>query len=234
MNIKNFIKRQAGIGRLPDDQLNEVTVTRILRDGAPFIVVLPTFDTVKSGGGYSISKSMGNGYRQTIYNQAPSKKVQRKISTIITFNIEQLIIQHAHKNGKHIIIKTNKITKAGKIKNGVIIELNDGIQYQFIMDSNIMNKWKTLGFNPQFTIDIFYKLLTGYYIKEAQKKYNTKDVNEIIKKIEQEKNGEPKKSPSNLNENPMKKIKEAKELLDMDAITQEEYETIKMKYLKQI
>ncbi|MBE6504469.1 MAG: SHOCT domain-containing protein [Methanobrevibacter millerae] len=53
---------------------------------------------------------------------------------------------------------------------------------------------------------------------------NTVDINNIPKKKEIEN--------KNDNDNPMKKIKEAKELLDMGAITEEEFDKIKAKYLK--
>ncbi len=252
MGLSNFLKRQAGIGRLPDSQLNEITIINLFKQGVPFVVALPIWDTERSSGGSSISKSMGGGFRQTVYYRPPSRKVQRKIVTNVTYNVDQLTIQHAQKNGKHIIIKANKIAKAGLLDNGVMIEHVDGRQYQFIMNNDIKNAWKTLGFNPHFPMDVFHKMLTGYYIRQAQIKYGTNDVNEIMNRIEQQQNGvqEPvnppketksKKSKSKKTRNkkeeaedlPMKKIKEAKELLDMGAITQEEFDKIKLKYLEQ-
>ena len=244
------MKRQAGIGRLPDSQLNEVTVANILKEGAPFVVYLPIWDTVKSGGGTSVSKSMGRGYRQTVYNPAPSRKVQRKVKTLITYNLEQITIQHAQKNGKHIIIKNKKIAKAGKGPDGVSIELEDGSQYQFIMDNDIKNRWKQLGFNPQFPINVFYNLVSGTYVRELQQKYNTTDMNELMKKSEEYVYGKTetttsqnksktnkkktKKKKPEPEENPIEKIKEAKELFDMGAITEEEFQKIKSKYIDKI
>ena len=37
MGLGNFIKKQAGVGRLPKDQLNEVTIYKLLHNGlVPF------------------------------------------------------------------------------------------------------------------------------------------------------------------------------------------------------
>ena len=256
MGLENFIKRQAGIGRLPDNQINELTVAQVLKTGAPFVVYLPIWDTERSYSGSSLSMSMGNGARQTVYHRDPGRKVQRHVKTLVTYNLEQLTIQHAQKNGKHIIIKTKKIAKVGKGTDGVQIELVDGLIYKFIMDKDIKNRWKQLGFNPQFPIDVFYNLLSGQYIRELQQKYQTTDMNEIMEKANQAVNGVPqepshptkksevqktkktrkrktKKKDIGTEESPMEKIKEAKELFDMGAITQEEFDKIKSKYIDQ-
>lgn len=161
MGLGNFIKRHAGIGKLPDSQLNENTIINILSRGAPFIVALPIFDTVSAGGSTYLSKSMGGGFRQTVRNSPPKRKVQRKKLTYINYNSGQITIQHVQNNGAHIFINTNNIAKVGKLNNGLIIELINGIQYQFLMNNEIKNKWKTLGFKPQSIIDTFYRLIVG-------------------------------------------------------------------------
>ena len=253
MGIGNFIKRHTGVDRLPDSELNEVTVVKVLKAGAPFVIYLPMWDTVKSGGGTSISKSMGGGYRQTVYNRPSSRKVQRKVKTLITYNLEQTTIQHAQKNGKHIIIKNNKIVGVGKGSDGISIELENGLQYQFIMDKEIKNKWKQLGFNPQFPIDVFYNLLSGAYVRELQQKYQTTNMDELMARANEavnedfnitnsleepefQKNNYPYKTKSKNNEkkseSPVEKIKEAKELFDMGIITEDEFKKIKNKYIE--
>lgn len=253
MGITNFIKRQAGIGRLPDSQLNEVTVAKVLNMGAPFVVNLPIWETQRVGASTSLSKSMGGGFRQSVYTPAPTRKVQRKVKTAITYDLKQLKILHAQKNGKHIIIKSNQIARVGKGPDGLTIEHSDGRVFQFIMDKDIKNRWKQLGFNPQFPIDIMYNIFSGVYLREAQQKYQTTDFNEIMRRANQTVNGVPKqaippkklesqktkttrkrKTKKSNDENPLEKIKQAKELLDIGAITQEEFEAIKSKYLNQI
>lgn len=164
MGLGNFLKRQAGIGRLPDSQLNENTIIKLLKGGAPFIVALPIYDTVRINAGSSISKSMGGGYSQRVYSPGVSEKHQRKINTIVNCTFEQITIRHAQSNGKHIFIKINKIARAGLHNDSVVIELIDGRRYVFTMNGDIKNQWKTLGFKPQSALNVFYNLVHGSYL----------------------------------------------------------------------
>ena len=260
MGLENFIKRQMGIGKLPESQLNENTIIKIFNGGAPFIVLLPIYDTVRINAGSSISKSMGGGYSQRVYSPGVSEKRQRSINTIVSCTFEQLTIHHAHPNGKHIFIKINKIAGAGLDKDSVVIELVDGTRYNFTMDKKIKNQWKTLGFNPQSALNVFYKFVFGTYLKdltqqqlqqkenakkqatiekrkaeeEKDRKHQIKEQNNRLKKehIENQKRIE-KIRIQTVNQFPIK-LKKLKEAYDIDAFTQEEYETLKSQYINEI
>ena len=73
----------------------------------------------------------------------------------------QIKILHAMPNGKHIFIKYSNIHLVGKVKDGVIIELNDGKQYVFKFNNKIKEAITITGFNPQFILDVFYDFVRG-------------------------------------------------------------------------
>ena len=179
MGLGNFIKRTAGIGKLPKDQINEFTIINILKKGATFIVALPSFQTVSAGVGESVSTYQG-GIRTTFYTPAPKKRVQKRIVTNINYNNGQITIQHAQNNGAHIFINANSIAQIWKFNNGIKIELVNGVQYQFLMDKKIKNMWKGLGFNPQFVIDVFYNLIISGFQTSIKTPAQTVDYEDPI------------------------------------------------------
>lgn len=165
MGLGNYIKRKSGAYRLPDSQLNKNEIIKTLTQRMPFIVTLPLVETVKTGKGYSISRSQGR-YRQTYYTPAESKKVFRTVNTIITCEPNRIKIHHAKKNGEHMFVKYSDISIVakltnGKINNGVGIELENGKQFKFVWGKDHINAFKAMGFNPEFPVDVFYNFLLG-------------------------------------------------------------------------
>lgn len=233
MGLGNFIKRHSGAYRLPDSQLNKEEIIKTLKGRMPFLVQLPLVETVRTGKGYSTSSSSGR-IRQTYYTPAQTKKVFRTVNTVITCEATRIKIHHAKKNGEHMFVKykdiaiVNKLTN-GKINNGVAIELENGKQFLFMWEKSHINATKAAGFNPEFPIDVFYNLLLGEWktIFPQETKPKTKKQNKKKKTTNKTKT---KKDDIN----PGQKIKEAKELLDIGAITEEEFEMVKSKYLKDL
>lgn len=241
MGLGNYIKRKSGAYRLPDSQLNKEEIIKTLTGRMPFIVTLPLVETVKTGKGHSISRSQG-GYRQTYYTPAESKKVFRTVNTIITCEPTRIKIHHAKKNGEHMFVKYSDISVVakltnGKINNGVGIELENGKQFKFIWGKDHINAFKAMGFNPEFPVDVFYNFLLGewkvIFPQESMSKNNTKKTTpKKAKKMKTSTKSKSKTKNKKDDVNHMQKIKEAKELLDMGAITQEEFDMVKSKYLK--
>lgn len=241
MGLGNFIKRHSGAYRLPESQLNKEEILKTLKSRMPFIVTLPLVETVKVGKGYSTSRSQG-GFRQTYYTPAESRKVFRTVNAIITCEPTRIKIHHAKKNGEHMFVKYSDIsivTKLtnGKIKNGVGIELENGKQFKFVWGKDHINAFKAMGFNPEFPVDVFYNLLLGEwkiaFPQNSLPQNNIKSNKTTTKKTKKKKTNTKSKSKTKKDDvNPMQKIKEAKELLDMGAITQEEFDMVKSKYLK--
>lgn len=256
MGLGNFIKRQAGIGKLPKNQLNQTTVLNIFKNGAPFIVVLPSYETIRNNSSSSISKSMGGGYRVTAYYRPPSLKHKKEILTNVSCTFEQLTIQHAQSNGKHIFININQIARYSKLNDRVMIELVDGIQYTFIMNKDIQNQWKTIGFNPQFVIDIFCNIVNGAYLNNIIKKQQRLDEKQQLYKKEQEqlkkedridaerfeRIAKQNKQKEIEEENKLKnefnefatKIRKLKEVYEVGGISQEEYIELKENFIYEI
>ena len=239
MGLRNFIKGKSGAYKLPDSQLNKEHIITVLKRGMPFMVTLPIIETVKSGMGHSVSTTQGK-IRQTYYTPAESKKVFRTVETNIICEPNRIKILHAKKNGEHAFVKYNDIALVAKLTNGKLlygvgIELQNGKQYKFYNDKKHITAWKYSGFNPEFPVDVFYNFLLGEW-KTVFAENNVKEgviTNKTAEKPKKQKTKKKKTAPkSNKKVDPMKKIKEAKELLDMGAITQEEFNDIKSKYLK--
>ena len=245
MGLGNYIKRKSGAYRLPDSQLNKEEIIKTLTGRMPFIVTLPLVETVKTGRGHSISRSQG-GYRQTYYTPAESKKVFRTVNTIITCEPNRIKIHHAKKNGEHMFVKYSDISVVakltnGKINNGVGIELENGKQFKFVWGKDHINAFKAMGFNPEFPVDVFYNFLLGEWKLVFPQKTIPQNSVKTTKKSKKKKTSTKSKSKPKTKTktkkddiNPMQKIKEAKELLDMGAITQEEFDMVKSKYLKDL
>lgn len=167
MGIGDFIKQQAGIGRLPESEINEVTIYKYLKGQSPFVVTLPILETIKTGT-YTGYSETHNGFRTTYYEHPQTKKVFRKVKTTIQHTPQQIIISHALADGRHAYVDLTKPHKVMKRKDGLIIELHDGSRYIFEMDKEIKNFWKTKGFKPQAIINVFYNLLLGELPNELQ------------------------------------------------------------------
>lgn len=242
MGLKNFIKGKSGAYKLPDSQINKEHIITVLKRGMPFMVTLPIMETVKSGMGHSVSTTQGK-IRQTYYTPAESKKVFRTVETNIICEPNRIKILHAKKNGEHVFVKYNDIALVAKLTNGKLlygvgIELQNGKQYKFYNDKKHITAWKYAGFNPEFPVNVFYNFLLGEW-KTVFAENNVQEEVITNKTVEPKpKKEKPKKTKSSTKSNkdvdPMKKIKEAKELLDMGAITEEEFAEIKAKYLKDI
>lgn len=238
MGLGNFIKRHSGAYRLPESQLNKEEIIKTLKGNMPFIVTLPLVETVKVGKGYSTSSSSG-GHRQTYYTPAPTQKVFRTVNTIVTCEPTRIKIHHAKKNGEHMFVKYPDIDivaklNNGKINHGVLIELKNGKQFKFVWGKDHINAFKAMGFNPEFPVEVFYNFLLGEWKSEfPQETTPKKDTKKTTaKKAKEKKTSSKSKTKDDVN--PIQKIKEAKELLDMGAITQEEFDMVKTKYLKDI
>lgn len=154
MGFGNFFKKTMGTKKLDKSKINETSVYNILRNGvAPFEVTLPILEI--SGGGNSAT-IIKNGI--AITSTAPIYKKNRKIRTNVQCNSQQLIVRHALEDGTHFFINFLDIAYVRKINNGVSIEIHDGKKCIFKLNRHMKNQWKSLGFNPQFILDVFYNL----------------------------------------------------------------------------
>ena len=224
--------------KLPKSQINEATALQILMNGAPFVVTLPITQVVQTSNGKGLSVRVGF-YRHTFYKPPQAQLQFRKVRTNVIYDPKGITIQHAMQNGQHVILNPGAIARVTKYKDGVSAELHDGTKYIFVIDKRIEHSfWEQLGFKRDMPINAFYNVLLGRLPKHLQDeldfeaKIEKQKELEMQNQIEMQNTPEPPPSENVEEVSPLEKIKEAKELLDIGAITQEEFEEIKDKYLK--
>ena len=225
--------------KLPKSQINEATALQILMNGAPFVVTLPITQIVQTSNGRGLSVRVGF-YRHTFYKPPQAQAQFRRVRTNVVWAPKEITIQHALQNGQHVILNPGAIARVTKYKDGVAAELHDGTKYIFVIDKRIKHSfWEKLGFKIEMPINAFYNVLLGNLPPHLQDQLDREAKIEQQKELQMQneiemQNQEEQAPPSEPVEevSPLEKIKEAKELLDIGAITQEEFDEIKEKFLK--